>query len=105
MTGFALTASVMPVWTNIRKPGSAADNLYGPTGRLGNTYDPVSLLMAVRTWPVSVCVAVTSTPGKRAPDGSVVVPLIWAVPCADTATQANARLSEMTSRYLSDLSM
>src|SRR5207302_2374907 len=94
------TSSTMPVWTNIRNPGNAADNLYGPTGRLGNIYAPVSLLITVRTWPVAVCVAVTSTPGKRAPDGSVTEPLICAVPCAQSDAE-NARINTTPNTYLS----
>src|SRR5438067_4963445 len=34
--------------------------------------------------PVSVCVALISTPGNTAPDGSLTVPLISAVACAQT---------------------
>ena len=43
------------------------------------TKDPVSFETAVRTVFLSVWVAVTSTPGSKAPDTSAIVPLIWAV--------------------------
>src|SRR5438105_5968245 len=38
--------------------------------------------MVLRTIPVSVCVAITSTPGNTAPLWSLTVPLICAVACA-----------------------
>src|SRR5436309_3895681 len=103
MTGFALTSSTMPVRANVRKPGSVTSNLYGPIGRLGNAYEPVSLLTTVRTRPVSVCVAATSAPGNRAPLWSVTVPLICAVACAHSATHTDARISEIPNRYLTVL--
>src|SRR5207237_9975259 len=96
----ALTSSTMPVWANVRKPGRTTSNLYGPVGRLGKTYVPVSLLMTVRARPVSVCVAVTSAPGNRAPLWSVTVPLICAVACAHTAGHAAARIRQRLKRYL-----
>jgi hypothetical protein len=40
--------------------------------------------------PVSVCVAVTSTPGSTAPLESVTTPLICAVDCAETTVQVRA---------------
>src|SRR2546422_11424244 len=91
----------MHVRANVLKPGSPTSNLYGPVGRLGNTYEPVSLLITLRTSPVSVCVAVTSAPGNRAPLWSVTVPLICAVACAHAAAQPKARISEMPDIYFS----
>src|SRR6266850_6009038 len=99
MTGFALTSRTMPVRATVRKPGSVTSSLYGPVGRLGRTYDPVSLLTTVRVRPVSVCVAVTSAPGKRAPLWSVTVPLICAVACAHTAGHDNPTLSQIPNRH------
>src|SRR2546428_14182130 len=101
MTGFALTSSTIPVLANVRKPGSVTSNLYGPVGRLGNAYEPVSLLTTVRTRPVSVCVAVTSAPGNRAPLWSVTVPLICAVACAHASALPNVRISEIPNMYFS----
>src|SRR5947209_1928548 len=53
-------------------------------------YEPVSFVSTVRFRPVSVWVRVTSTPGKTAPLGSLTVPLIWAVDCAQTTAQVIA---------------
>src|SRR5207244_7835806 len=72
---------------------------YGPVGRLARTYVPVSVLTTVRVRPVSVCVAVTSAPGNRAPLWSVTVPLICAVACAQTSGHDNPRLSQIPNRY------
>src|SRR5438094_928112 len=72
----------MPDCANVRNPGSAASSLYGPNGRLGKTYSPASFETVILLIPVSVCVAVISTPGSTAPLGSWTVPLIWAVACA-----------------------
>src|SRR5438128_9416381 len=99
MTGLALTSSTMPVCANVRKPGSTTSNLYGPVGRLGRTYDPVSLLTTVRIRPVSVCVAVISAPGNRAPLWSITVPLICAVACPHTAGHDNKRLRQIPNRH------
>ena len=54
MTTLVLTWSTMPVCTYVRNPGKPASNRYGPTGRFGNTYVPVSLLTVFREIPVSV---------------------------------------------------
>src|SRR5262245_7920337 len=48
-------------------------------------YEPVSSVTALRLRPVSVWLTVTSTPGKTAPDESLIVPLICAVDCAEAA--------------------
>ena len=56
-----------------------ASNRYGPVGRFGRTYEPLASVTTVRVAPVSVCVAVTVTPGSTAPLSSVTRPFIWAV--------------------------
>src|SRR5215831_10170446 len=76
----------------VRKPGKAASTLYGPTGRFGSVKLPRSSLIACRATLVLVCVAVISTPGKTAPDGSFTVPLICAVPCACGEPAAHTKL-------------
>ena len=48
ITGLPPTCRTIPVCAKVRNPGSAASSLYGPTDRFGRTYDPVSLLTAVR---------------------------------------------------------
>jgi len=69
---------------------------------LGRTYEPVSLLTTERVNPVSVSLAVTSTPGNTAPLWSMTVPLIWAVDCAQTideqlqSNQIPAKLNRTT---------
>src|SRR5690242_3322568 len=85
--GLLLTCRMMPVCTNDRKPGKAASNLYGPNGKLGKVYDPVSFVTVCRLRPVSVCVAVISTPGKTAPLLSWTAPLTCAVACAKRLPQ------------------
>src|SRR5919204_6878133 len=90
----------MPVCTNVRNPGNVASSLYGPTGKFGRMYAPVSLLTAVRLTPVSVCVAVISAPGKTAPLESVAVPLICAVACAHPSTQLRTEISNAKWTYL-----
>ena len=55
-----------PRRTNVRNPGRAASRRYGPKGRFEKRNEPVSLVTALRLMPVSVCVAVTSTPGRTA---------------------------------------
>ena len=57
----------MPVCAYDRNPDNVASIRYGPMGRFGSTYEPLSLVTVVRTIPVSVCVAVTVTPGNTAP--------------------------------------
>src|ERR1700682_6136677 len=52
---------------------------------------PVVSVTAVRTDPVSVCVAVTVTPGSTAPLSSVTFPLSCAVPCAQAMRVARSR--------------
>src|SRR5205814_10539573 len=96
--GLEFTSRTMPVCTYVRKPGNEASNLYGPMGRFGRTYDPVSFVTAVRAMPVSVCVAVISTPGRTAPLWSFTVPVIWAVPCAHTVAQPSDRLMKMLTK-------
>src|SRR5204862_128191 len=68
-------------------------------GKLGKMYEPVSLLTALRTAPVAVCVTVTSAPGNRAPLGSATVPLICAVPCAHNGAE-NPRISPIRMQKL-----
>ena len=86
-TGLLLTCNTIPVCAYKRNPGRDASNRYGPTGKLGNEYEPVSSVTVVRLSPVSVCVIVTSTPGKTAPVWSFTAPLTWAVDCPKTALQ------------------
>src|SRR5262249_59430482 len=85
--GLLPTCNVMPVCTNVRNPGNAASRRYGPNGRLGKTYDPVSFVTVVRATLVSVCVTFTSTPGKTAPFISFTDPLIVAVLCAQPVAE------------------
>ena len=67
MTALASTWSTMPVCTYVRNPCSITSSRYGPVGRFGITYDPSASLTTLRLNPVSVCVAVTVTPGSTAP--------------------------------------
>ena len=67
MTGLLLTCNTIPVCAYVRNPGRDASNRYGPMGRLGSKYEPVSSVTVVRISPVSVCVIVTSVPGNTAP--------------------------------------
>src|SRR3989442_7299386 len=96
MTGLALTSSTIPVWANVRNPGNDASSRYGPIGRFDRTYEPVSLVTAVRVAAVAVCVAVISTPGKTAPVRSLAVPLICAVACAPTLLEVQAQTEHAT---------
>src|SRR5205814_3565178 len=88
------TLSTIPVWTNDRNPGSSASSLYGPSGRFGSTYDPVSFVTAVRATFVPVCVTLTSTPGRTAPLASFTAPLIAAVPCAQPVAQFTVNINK-----------
>src|SRR4051812_1996823 len=58
------------------------------------TYVPESLVTAVWTKPVSMCVTDTFTFGTDAPDGSVMVPTI----VASCAFAVNERATKATSR-------
>src|SRR5678809_37849 len=89
----------MPFCTKVRNPPSAASNRYGPTTRFGRTKEPVSFDTVVRATPVSVCVAVTSTPGNTAPVWSLIVPLIWAVPCAQIEVELNVRIRHVSENH------
>ena len=51
--------------------------------------EPAASAVAVRFTPVSVCVAVSSTPGITAPDESFTVPLMRETACPYTHKQAN----------------
>ena len=51
------------------------DNVYIPGSRLTKLYVPDSLVSSLDTTPVFTSVAVTVTPGIRAPDSSCTVPL------------------------------
>src|SRR5215471_8151372 len=85
----------MPVWIYSRKPGSDTSSLYGPIGRFGKVYDPVSSVIAVRFAPVSVRVTEISAPGRTAPVWSFTVPLICEVE-TDCATKKMMRATECT---------
>src|SRR5207249_6472074 len=87
ITGLLLTCNTIPVCAYKRNPGRDASNRYGPIGKFGSEYEPVSSVTVVRLSPVSVCVMVTSTPGKTAPVWSFTAPLTWAVDCPKTALQ------------------
>jgi hypothetical protein len=78
----------MPVRSKVRKPCRDTCSLYGPVGRFGNRYAPVSSVTAVRVTLVSTCVTVTVTPGSTAPLSSRTAPLICAVACAQAADAA-----------------
>src|SRR6266446_299003 len=49
--------------------------------------------------PVSVCVAVTSTPGNTAPLWSLTVPLIWAVAWAKSGLQPRASTNNVVEMH------
>ena len=87
MTGLPLTWSKRPVCTWARNPGSETSSRYGPIGTFGMTQAPVSSVAAVRLAPVSVCVAVTETPGSTPPLASWTVPVMEA--CAWSAVGTN----------------
>src|SRR4030095_12354425 len=91
------TCNVIPVCTKVRNPGNEASRRYGPKGRFGKTYDPVSFVTVVRATLVSVCVTFTSTPGRTAPVISFTDPLTVAVLCAQPATDIRVdTMSAMT---------
>src|SRR5688572_2944568 len=66
-------------------------------GKFCNIYEPVSSVTAPRLVPVAVCVAVTSAPGRTAPDWSFTEPLIWAVACAHVIVAPNDKQANPTS--------
>src|SRR3954466_15857043 len=83
-------------------------NRYGPVGRFGITYVPLSLVTTVRVKPVSICVTVTLTPGSTALLSSVTRPLSSAVACAHAGAVARrtsnaARHSSLTRFIASSL--
>ena len=88
---FASTCNTMPVCTYLVKPAFVTSSMYGPIGRLVRVYAPSGPLVAVRAAPVPVCVAFTSAPGTARPVASFTVPLICAVPCAQTDGSGKAR--------------
>src|SRR5215472_2978110 len=97
--GLSPTWRTIPDCAKVRKPGSDASNLYGPRGRFGRTYNPVSFATVMRLMPVSVCVAVTSTPGKTPPLESWTTPLIWAVACAQRPVHVINKSNTATKRF------
>jgi hypothetical protein len=81
----------MPVCEYVRNPWSIASSRYGPVGRFGSTYLPLSLVATLRVSPVSVWIAVTVTPGRTAPLSSVTRPLNCAVDSCAHATDAERK--------------
>src|SRR5947207_9589426 len=83
----------MPVCWKPRKPCSIASRRYGPGGRFGMAYEPSTSVVTSRFRPVSVCVAVTATPGSTPPLASLTTPLICAVApaCANAFALARRR--------------
>src|SRR5438046_2418864 len=70
--------------------------MYGPTGRFGKRYAPVSFETVVRMAPVAVWVTLMSAPGNTAPLVSRTVPLICAVVCANAAAQKRNKTGRHT---------
>ena len=64
------------------EPCSDTSSRYGPVGRFGTIQAPCAVGDDGRVKPVSVCVAVTVTPGSTAPLSSVTRPVSSAVACA-----------------------
>jgi hypothetical protein len=72
-------------------------------GRFGITQVPVSSVTTVRVNPVSVCVAVTVTPGSTALLSSVTRPFSAAVACAQAAVEDKSRRSATTALRIVDM--
>ena len=99
MTGLLPTWSTRPVCEKVRNPESVASRRYGPVGRLSSAYEPVASVTASRRKPVSVCRAITVTPGSTAPLESATVPLICAVAWAHTcAAQSRTTIRASSGR-------
>src|SRR5262245_5909705 len=93
----------MPRRTCCLKPDNSAVTSYAPTGRAGLRELPVSLVIIVRVSPLSVCFAVTLTPGTSPPPASRTTPDMVAENSCPNRPVANAITPRIPINSVTDL--